>query len=768
MEQATFGALLRAARGRARLTLDGLAGASGVSVRAIGDMERGRSVPRHGTLDELMDALALDEDERRTLTAAARRTADPAPATTTATAATAPPVPRQLPPALRTFRGRDDVLARVRHLGGGPGDRAEHPPVVAVGGMAGVGKTSLAVHWAHRVADRFPDGQLYVNLRGFDPSGTGLDPAEALGGFLRALGVPGASIPDGAEERAAAFRELLADRRMVVLLDNARDSQQVRPLLPRSPHCLTVITSRNHLTGLATTDEVRLVDLGLWTAEESLDALAARIGPERVAAEPAGAAELVELCGRLPLAVAIVAAQLAAEPALALRVAAGELTGARSRLDALTTDDPHSDVRAVFSWSYRALDPAAARFFRHLTVLPGPVFSAEAAASAAGEPMATARRLLRSLVAASLLSRDADGCFVLHDLVREHAGDLLDQERDDRYAAEIRLLDYLRHNARAAVRASETRPVHELDHAPAPGTVLLPFDDRGQGRAWFQREERTILAALRTGDDPRLLHYRMGLAHDCIPHFSARGQWADEIAMQRLALEAALLLDDPEGICSTAAALARALAETGRSEEADRAVGHVERRLHLLPLLAQANAQRSLGWVRGRQRRHDEALGHARTALAIYRTLADDNLIARELNAVGWYLTLLGRHREAIATCREALPLLQETGNRFSEAATWDSIGYALHHVGELDEAVHHFRTSLGLYEELLDGYNQAEVLDHLAGTQQALGDTGAARASWLRAADLLSALGNSRADEMRGRALTGREPAGSSAHAVD
>ncbi|MFE9421474.1 ATP-binding protein [Kitasatospora sp. NPDC006697] len=747
MEQ-RFGAVLREVRERAGLTLEGLAQASGVSARAIGDLERGRSTPRQSTLNELLDALALDESERQALVGAAQRKGrhDGSGA--------ARQVPRQLPPDLRAFRGRAEVMADIQRLTDGLAAPDGHAPVVAVGGLAGVGKTSLAVHWAHRVADRFPDGQLYVNLRGFDPSGSCLDPADALGGFLTALGVPGASIPDGAEQRSALFREQVSLRRMIVVLDNARDSQQVRPLLPRSANCLTVITSRTHLTGLATTDEAHLIDLDLWTPAEALDALAARIGPERVPADPVSAAELVRMCGHLPLAVAILAAHVAAEPALALRVAVDELAEARSRLDVLATDDPHTDVRAVFSWSYQALDPSAARFFRHLAVLPSPVFSTEAAASTAGEPMATARRLLRSLAAASLLSRDAEGNFVLHDLVREYAGDLLDRAQDDRYAAELRVLDYLRHNARGAVRALETRPVQELDQAPAAGAVLLAFDNREQAVAWFQREERTVLAALQKAEDPRLLHFRVAVAHDWTPYLSAQGQWADEIAMHRLALDAALLLDDPSGISKVAGSLARALAETGQSEEADLALGHIEGQLHRLPELHRAHARRSIGWVRGRQRRYGEAVDHARAALAIYRTLRDRNLIARELNAVGWYLTLLGRHREALACCREALILLQESGNRFSEAATWDSIGYALHQLGELPEAVRHFEMSLRLYEEVLDRYNQAEVLDHLARAQRDLGDAQAARDSWLRAAGLLSAIGNARADDMQARAL--------------
>ncbi|WP_141726400.1 helix-turn-helix domain-containing protein, partial [Actinacidiphila rubida] len=267
MERSTLGPLLREARQRSLLTLEGLAEASGVSVRAISDMERGKRMPRQSTLNELLDALELGEDERRRVVqASARRTVR---------------APQQLPPDLAVFRGRERALASARAFSSLV---AGQVVVCVIGGMAGVGKTALAVHWAHQVADRFPDGQLYVNLRGFEDSGEPLDPGEALGGFLTALGVPSSDIPRHTDQRGALFREHTAFRRLVVVLDNARDAEQVRPLLPASVGCLTLVTSRNQLSGLAATEGASLIGLDTWTPAEALAGLAARVGEQRCAA----------------------------------------------------------------------------------------------------------------------------------------------------------------------------------------------------------------------------------------------------------------------------------------------------------------------------------------------------------------------------------------------------------------------------------------------------------------------------------------------------
>lgn len=482
----TFGRLLRERRQRSVLTLEGLAERSGVSVRAISDMERGHSLPRQATLNELMDALELDEEQRRRLVQASMQRAWQ--------------VPKQLPPDLAVFCGREKALSAVDGFGSQIAWRGGRVVISAIGGMAGVGKTTLAVHWAHQVADRFPDGQLYVNLRGFEDSGRPLDPREVLGGFLSALGVPSAEIPRSSQERSALFMQHTASRRLIVVLDNARDTEQVKPLLPASTESLTIITSRNQLSGLDVAGVASLVNLDVWTRAEALAALAARIGDDRCRTEPDAAVELVELCGFLPLAVAITGAQLRATPQVPLRIAARELREAR--LDTLSAGDQRADVRAVFSWSYQALAPQTARLFRYLTVHPGPAISAEAAASLAGIEITMVRRHLRELASASLLTRDAAGRHVLHDLVRAYGRELFEAEQDDRLGAETRLLDYLRHNADTASHVLSPRPgLGAPSASPGPGVVRVPISSRTEALDWFRQEEAALAAALDALED---------------------------------------------------------------------------------------------------------------------------------------------------------------------------------------------------------------------------------------------------------------------------
>ncbi|MGW7572233.1 helix-turn-helix domain-containing protein, partial [Streptomyces tendae] len=486
MGKSAFGWLLREARQRSLFSLERLAEASGVSVRAISDMERGQSLPRQATLRALMDALQCGEEERQRLAqASTQRTRE---------------VPRQLPPDLTAFRGREEALATVHGFTSQGAVSGGHIVISAIGGLAGVGKTTLAVHWAHQVADQFPDGQLYVNLLGFEAEDRPLDPGKVLGAFLRALGTPSSTVPRGTEERAALFREQCSSRRLIVLLDNALDVDQVRPLLPASAGCLTIITSRNRLTALAVAEGASLIGLDVWTPAEALVALAARIGEERCRADPEAAAELVRLCGYLPLAVAVVGAQLSADPGMSLRLAVRELREDLPRLDALSADGQRANVRAVFSWSYQALTTETARLFRHLALHPGPAASLEAAASLAGIGVAQARRHLRALSSASLLTRDADGGYVLHDLVRAYAGELVEQELDDRLLAQTRLLDYLRHNAYTAGRVLDTRPGREPADVPAPGVARVVVDSREDALDWFRREEPAVVAALRSLD----------------------------------------------------------------------------------------------------------------------------------------------------------------------------------------------------------------------------------------------------------------------------
>ncbi|MFC9330158.1 ATP-binding protein [Kitasatospora sp. NPDC057015] len=737
-DEDTFGQLLREARRRGQFTLEGLAQASGVSVRAIGDMERGRSLPRPSTLNELLDVLELEGPARRLLVQAATRRA--------------PQVPRQLPPDLAAFRGRESELAGVLgHTDGAPG-HGGHVVISAIGGMAGVGKTALAVHWAHQVADRFPDGQLYVNLRGFEDARSPLDPGAALGGFLRALGVASNEIPSGTEERTAMFRKRTRDRRMIVLLDNARTAEQVRPLLPASPGCLTVITSRNQLAGLAATDGAALVGLDVWTEAEAVAALSARIGDRRCRAEPGAAAELVGLCGHLPLAVAVVAAQLSANPLMSLSTAVRELRDTEPRLDALAGDDRRADVRAVLALSYHSLDQATARFFRCLSLHPGPAVSAEAAASLAGAELPAARRHLRELTAASLLSRDAVGRYVLHDLLRAYGAELVHQEGDDRLAARIRLLDYLRQNAHAANRFL-SRSLAMPISAPEPGVVRVAVDSREDALDWYAQEDPAFLAVQRSAADPTLLRQRLNLTLEWATYNEVEGRWSEEISASGTAIEAALEIDDPVTINRAGHNLVRALIETGRLHDVDGPLDLILRHLSRLPVERRARAERDVSWVYLYLERPAEGLRHALNALTTARSLDQHHEVGRALTDAAWRLVQLGEHQEAIARCEEAIPILREVGDRRYEAGAWGTIAYAHQDLGNLRDAVAGHRRALEVFEEMHDRYNQAEALDNLASAQAELGATEEARANWNRAADLFTQLRVARAADMRAKA---------------
>ncbi|MFF4341167.1 ATP-binding protein [Kitasatospora sp. NPDC001540] len=738
-DRSGFGGLLREARQRRQFTLEGLAQASGVSVRAISDMERGRSLPRPATLSELMDVLELEEDARsRLVQASVRHTVQ---------------VPRQLPPDLAAFRGREAELAVVLDHTDRAFARGGHVVISAIGGMAGVGKTALAVHWAHRVADRFPDGQLYVNLRGFEDSRDPLDPADALGGFLRALGVAGQEIPPGAEERGALFRERASGRKMIVVLDNARSAEQVRPLLPASPGCLTIVTSRNRLAALAATEGAALVGLDVWTEAEALAALAARLGDGRCGAEPSAAAELVELCGRLPLAVAVMAARLSASPGMTLGSAVRELRRTHPRLDAFCADDRRADVRGVFALSYRALQPDTARFFRHLAIHPGPAVSAEAAASVAGVRMPAARRHLRDLTGAGLLFQDFRGRYVLHDLLRAYGSELLDEEDDDRLAAQVRLLDYLCHNARAAKRLLLPRSTDVPIGDPVPGAVHVAVGSREEALDWCEQEEPTLALVRRSCTGPALRRGRLDLALQWAAYNEVEGRWSQEVEASRAALADALELDDPFAVNRSGHHLVRALIETGRLEEVGEPFAHVLRYLDRLPAECRARAERDVSWVYLYLERPDLGLRHALNALATARDLGQHGEVARALADAGWRLVQLGRHREAVARCEEALLLLREVGDRHYEAATHSTIAYAQQSLGHLEAAVAGHRRAVRVFEELHDRYNQAEALDNLAVVQLELGAGEDARASWERAAELFTQLRVARAADFRAKA---------------
>ncbi|MGP4043147.1 AfsR/SARP family transcriptional regulator [Streptomyces sp. 2A115] len=714
----------------------------------------------------LADELGLDPGpELREARRTAPQDTPPAVAAPSAPWATPAPVPAQLPHDLRTFTGRrgdlDEILGLLTNDGGRPADTVV---ISAIGGMAGIGKTTLAVHVAHRVADRFPDGQLYVNLRGFDPSGAIMSAGEAVRLFLEALGVPPDRVPHGVDAQAALYRGLLAGRRFLVLLDNARDTDQVRPLLPGTPGCLTIVTSRSQLSGLVSAHEAHALTLRPLDTEEARAFLARRLGTERLAGESEAVAEITALCAGLPLALACVAARAAAHPRFPLAAVAAELREAHGSLDAFSRTDASANVGAVFSWSLGAVSTGAARLFRLLALHPGPDFSVTAAAALAGIPVGQARRLLTELAGVCLVGEHTPGRYAFHDLLRAHAADLMDtcHPEAERAAAIDRLYASYLHTAHAADRllapyADAVSPGH-----PPAGVAAQPLADDRQALDWLSAEYPVLLAVVGAAADSGRDRLACLLAWSLEPFFDRRGHWHDWAAAQRTALESALRLSDPAWEARGLRALARA---EGRLGLHDRSRARLHRALELFTVLGddigRAHTHRSLGWECDQQGDLPGALSHNQQALELFRDSGDGAAQASVLNSVGWYHALLGQYRQALAHCFQALTLLRGLGDRYGQASTWDSIAYAHHHLGRHSHALLGYRNALALYRELGVPYMEACTLVHIGDTHLALGASDDAHAAWRHALTTFTALGHPDTDQVRARLREQKERCG-------
>jgi tetratricopeptide (TPR) repeat protein/DNA-binding XRE family transcriptional regulator len=750
-----FGELVAGHRHRLGLTQEELARRAEISVRAIRDLETGRvRTPRQASVRLLAGVFGLQGKEREDFVRSAR--AGTKPSSQGASGPEPAPPPAQLPLAVPGFAGRTAQLAALDAVASvGARTRATTVVISAVSGTAGIGKTALAIHWAHSVRHRFPEGQLYVNLRGFDPGGATMPPAEAIRLFLDALGVPPERIPAHPDAQAALYRSLLVGRRMLVLLDNARDSEQVRPLLPGTPGSVVVVTSRSDLSALVAGAAAYPLPLDLLSGPESWQLLADRLGPERLAAEPDAVDGIIESCARLPLALAIVAARAAAHPDFPLAAIAADLRDPAARLDAFADRGPGSDLRAVFSWSYAALSPSAATLFRLLGMHPGADISAAAAASLGALPPARARSLLAELTAAGVLNEHLPRRYTFHDLLRSYAKEQADGDDGDRDRPEAlhRLLDHYVHSAYAADRLLDPLRDPIVLVEPRPGVTPEHFSDGGSARAWLTAERPVLLAcvdlAVHTGFDA----HAWQLAWSLVTFVDWQGHWRDYIATQRAALIAAQRLGDPAAEAFSHRHLARAHGFLGRFDEAH---DELRRALDLYARcddrVGQGHTHLNLAWVLEQQGRPADGLEHARLALDLYVAAGNRRGQAMALNATGWSKTRLGAHQEALAACEQCLAVLQELGDDAGEAGAWDSLGFVHHHLGHHGEAAACYRRAIALYAGLGDRYLQADSLKHLGDSQDAAGDISLARDSWHRALVILDDLAHADADEVRAR----------------
>jgi DNA-binding SARP family transcriptional activator len=690
-------------------------------------------------------ALAVPEPARITATPGTRARAE---------GRSAAAVPRQLPGSAAQFVGRWGELAALDQALDRAGQQAPGTVIIsAIGGMAGVGKSALAVHWAHQVAPRFPDGQLYVNLRGFDSSGAPAAHAEVIRGFLDALGVPADRIPPAIADQAGLYRSLLADKRVLIVLDNARDEQQVRPLLPAGRDCLVIVTSRNQMVGLAAIEGVRLLALDVLTDAEGRQMLAARLGGERAASEPDAVSEIAALCARLPLALAVTAARAAARPNLRLSALAAELRGARDRLDALDTGDPAASVRTAFSWSSQQLGVPAARMFRLLGLHPGPDISVSAAASLAAISPGQARRALDELTRANLLTEHTPGRFTLHDLLRAYATEQAHTTDDEQARRDTtgRILDHYLHTAHtASLLLNPSREPIPIA-SPGPGVTPEHLADNRQALEWFDAEHPVLIAAVALAAGTGFDIHAWQLPWAMADFLDRRCRWHDWAATQRTAVASATRLGVTAAQAVTHRLLASAHARLGDYDQASAQLAAcLELYRELDDRIGEARAHQALNWVAEQQHRHDDALGHAEQALALCQAAGYPAGQAAALNAVGWCHALLGDYHQARAFCQDAIALNRELGIRHGEAAAWDSLGYAEHHLGRYRDATDCYQHALGLCREVSDRFNEASILIHLGDTRHAAGDPREARDARQLALAILDDLDHPDAEKVR------------------
>ncbi|WET81106.1 BTAD domain-containing putative transcriptional regulator [Amycolatopsis sp. QT-25] len=679
--------------------------------------------------------------------------APPSTSTTRGTAAKAEqPVPRHLPAPPRWFTGRDTELDRLDEAltagpdenplrsGTGSGTRTAGTVLIsAIGGAGGIGKTWLALAWAHRHAEQFPDGQLFVDLHGFSPTQEPMAPEVAVRRFLDALGIDPGRIPTDLDAQAALYRSLVAGRRMLIVLDNAAAAEQVVPLLPGSPACTVLITGRTRLASLIDRYGARHLTLDVLTPQEARALLAARLGADRVAAEASAVDELVELCGGYPLALTIAARDASTRPGIPL----AEITAELRELDLEMLDhdtDPAASLPAVLSWSLRRLKNEQRTVFALLGIAPGPDVGLPAAASLTGLSQLHTSKILGALEDASLLTRQPRSRYTMHDLIRGYAAATAhDNLRGDvREAALRRVVDFYLHTAHTADRLLEPhRQPMEFDPS-VPNCHPLTLPDTPAALAWFDIEYPCLLATQHIAATHHWHQAVWRLAWTLTTFHHRRGHRHDRLAVWQAALTAAGNLHEPIAHTAAHRYLGYAYAEL---ELHDEAIEHLHQALtlaeHHHDRTNQAHAYQALAWaceLRGDDR---QALEHASHALGFFRIIGNPVWEAWMLNAVGWYSARLGDYDQARDYCYAALALYRRHPEPHGAAHVLDSLGYIEHHAGHHEQAIRHYQQALILFRDLGNAYELAETLDGLGSPHITLGQHVQAGAVWREALEL-------------------------------
>jgi DNA-binding SARP family transcriptional activator/Tfp pilus assembly protein PilF len=633
-------------------------------------------------------------------------------------------VPRELPADVAGFTGRAEALAVLdRRLSDAPGDLPGPVIISAIAGMAGVGKTALAVHWAQRNTDRFPDGQVYVNLRGYDPDRP-MTPAEALARLLSSFGVADQDIPLELTDRAARYRSEVAGRRMLIVLDNAATVEQVRQLLPGTGSVMVLVTSRDSLAGLVTRHGAHRLDLDLLPPDEAVTLLRGLIG-DRVDAEPGAAAALARQSARLPLALRVAAELAISRPTLPLAKLVVELEDQQRRLDLLDAgDDPHAAVKVVFSWSMQHLPPEAVHVFRLLGLHPGPDIDRYATAALAGVDLAPASQALDRLARAHLVHPTGPGRFGMHDLLRAYACQLATAEYSDpqRRAAQDRLFDYYLGAAAVAMDRLYPAEAHRRPRIPPPASPTPELPDPGAARGWLDAERPCLVAAAAHAASHGWPGHAIGLSGTLFRYLDG-GHFTDGLAVHDHAHQAARQTGD---LVAQAHALRRLGAVQDRMGRLTLATEQLERALELFRRAGdesgEAVALHSLSIAERRLGQYESASERQRRALALFRRVGDRTGEASSLTGLGVIGRVLGRYEAAADYLRQAVTVSRLADDLTDEAFALNNLGNVEQDLGDHRSAAEHHRRALELFRQLghLDG--EAHALDNLGSAQLGLG----------------------------------------------
>jgi DNA-binding SARP family transcriptional activator/tetratricopeptide (TPR) repeat protein len=661
------------------------------------------------------------------------------------------PVPRQLPADVSSFTGRSAQLDQLDTLLDRD-DAGKTVVISAIGGTAGVGKTALAVHWAHRVADRFPDGQLFLDLHGFTEGVCPVEPSDALDRLLRALGVPGERIPPEVEDRAGLWRGILAGRRMLILLDNAAGEAQVAPLLPGMPGCPVVVTSRRRLAGLDAADPMPLDVLPLADAV----ALFTRTGGEQCLASDAAdlVAETVQLCGRLPLAIRIAAARLRSHPTWRVSHLVERLRDQQQRLGELKAGQ--RSVTGALELSYRHLGADEQVAYRLLGLHPGPEFDAYATTALLDSTLLHAGRVLDLLLAAHLLNEPAPGRYRFHDLTRAHAAHTAsrDHAAPSSDAALERLLDNYRHTASAAM---DTAYPYEREHRPRVPPAHTPrpaLPDPAVALAWLDTELPNLLAAAgyatEHGRPAHLLHLSTILHR----HLRTRGRYHDAETLHRQALIAACAVGDQTGQLNALTGLGYIHWRQGRYEQA---TDRFEQALRIARTTGRRSGELTaltgLGDIHRRQGRHRQAIDHYGQALQVARATGHRSGELDALRGLGDIHLMQGRYGQAADHYERALRIARATGHRSGELTALTGLGDIHRRQGRYGQAADHFERALRIARTTGDRPAELNALIGLGHLSRLQGRYGQAADHYRRALQVARATGN-RPGELN--ALTG------------